>query len=266
MPLANEFQRKMQAQATELNEKAKGPGPKGHPEDTLIVMNILVDDETEVEEVIPYANSRRDPRHPDAGTSMDFSRLDNHIFEHSWNTKDYFEVRWDGRPHRIYPGKTRHFPRYLAEHFAKAMIDFILTKREDKEKLTGLMRNRLERKKLYDQIIIGVASHYNGDGFEDAPEGLRVEHQVGQMNVQAFNVGEVPNVAMGYGLTDKPPEKVEDTPVTSGGDKPAGVPWTVETLTQARTRPELMREAKQAGLEVTPDMTKDQLATAILNF
>lgn len=269
MPLANEFQDKLTQQAKDMREQAlPNQGPKEHPEDTMIVKNILIDDETIVEEVIPYATIRNQAHDPRTPSQYDFNRLDNHLYEHSWSTKDFFEVRWDGRPHRVKPGQQRFFPRYLADHFAKALIDFILTKREKDEKLTGLMKNRLERAKLYKQIVVSVASHYNGDGFGDS-EGLRVERQVAEMNqksdANAFSVGEVVNPALGYGTTDKPPERIEDDiapPILSQ----VGPKSSPQEIVATKTRNELMKEAKKLGLDVTPDMTKDQLATAILNF
>lgn len=275
MALANEFQQKLSQQAQEIRDKSlpSQQGPKEHPEDTMEVVNILIGDETEVEEVIPYANPRHDPRHPTAGTALDFSRVDTNVYEHSWNTRDFFEVRWDGRPHRIKPGQKRFFPRYLADHFAKGLIDFILTKRERDEKLTGLMKNRLERAKLYKQIVTGVASYYNGDAFDGERDGFRVERQVEEMNLpsaqNAFNVGEVVNPALGYGTTDKPPEQIEDDPITPPTQQvpaktsPKSSP---QDIVAAKSRQELMKEAKKLGLEVTPDMTKEQLSTAILNF
>lgn len=274
MALANEFQQKLSQQAQEIRDKASPSqqGPKEHPEDTMFVVNILTDDATEVEEVIPYANPRHDPRHPTAGTALDFSRVDTNIYEHSWNTKDFFEVRWDGRPHRIKPGQQRFFPRYLADHFAKGLIDFILTKREKDEKLTGLMKNRLERAKLYKQIVTGVASYYNGDSFEGERDGFRVERQVEEMNQanaqSAFNVGEVLNPALGYGTTDKPPEKIEDDPIVPPAPLTSAPPAgkSPQDIIANKSRQDLMKEAKKLGLEVTSDMTKDQLATAILNF
>lgn len=275
MPLANEFQQKLQQQAQEVRQQMLPgqQGPKEHPEDTMIVKNILVEDETAVEEVIPYAtvkNQTRDPRTP---SQYDFNRLDNHVYEHTWNTKDFFEIRWDGRPHRVKPGQERFFPRYLADHFAKNLIDFILSRREEKEKLTGLMKNRLERAKLYKEIVVGVASYYNGDALDGEREGFRVERMVEDMNKpdaqSAFNVGEVLNPALGYGTSDKPPEKIEDEPPQNPpapAPKAEGAPKSQQDLIAGKSRQELMKEAKTLGLEVTSDMTKEQLGAAIIGF
>lgn len=282
MPLANEFQEKLNKQSQEMQAAAQPQrqGPREHREDTMIVCNILVNTAYDVNEVIPYATARHDPRHPAAGTDMDFGQVDNHLYEHSWNTKDFFEVRFDGRPHRLKPGQKRYMPRYLADHFAKHLIDFILIKREEKEKLTGLVKNIVERRKLYNKIIVGVANYYEGDAFGDETEGLRIEREVDALNQRpvgkAFDVGEVPNQALGYGTTDKPPEKVEDDieedalsdPIETTGATaaPQRHPITAEELAGKRKLSSLQSEARKLGIEVTEDMTKLQLATAIVNF
>lgn len=260
MPLANEFQEKQHQQAEQISAKLNPQnGPKEHPEDTLIVRNILVDDETEVIESIPYSNVKRDVARSDV---FNFSQPDTHIYEHHWNTKDFFEVRWDGRPHRIKPGESRYMPRYLADHFAKNLIDFILNKREQNEHLTGLTKNRNARAELYSKIIEGVSSYYNGDTFGSS-EGLRVERQVTQMNdSNAYDVGEVPNPAMGYNLSDKEPEKIEE-PEAIVTNKHYS---STEEMLQDRSIGQLRSEAKKLGIDAKPNWSKEQLATAIINF
>lgn len=266
MGLASEFQRKQQLQAKQFQSTQPQTGPKEHPEDTLVVCNILVGDDTDVDDVIPYANARPSID-PQTGQPHFVNQIDTNLFEHTWNTQDFFEVRWDGRPHRIRAGETRRMPRYLADHFAKHLIDFILIQREKREKVTGLLKNRLERAKLYKQIITGVDSYYNGDMYDYEREGTFVEQQVTQLNQSdnSLNLGEVPNIAMGFGTTDKPPEAVEEvelpapTPVT-------GLPQTQDELIAAKTIGQLRTEAKQLGIEVKNTMTKDDLANAILHF
>lgn len=261
MALANEFQQKKQLEAKQFAPKQQGP--KEHPEDTLIVCNILVGDDNEIEDVIPYANARPSID-PATGTQHFVNQIDTSIYQNVWNTRDFFEVRWDGRPHRIKAGETRRMPRYLAVHFAKHLIDYILSQREEKEKVTGLVKNRLARQKLYDQIITGVDSYYNGDLWDYEREGTYVEQQVQQLNTpdNAINLGEVPDLAMGYGLTDKEPEpliEVDKEPLTIK-------PQTQEELIASRTIGQLRSEAKIAGIELTNTMTKEQIATALLNF
>lgn len=280
--LANEFQQKQQLQAKQFAPKQTGP--KEHPEDTLIVRNILVGDDTEVEEVIPYANARPSVD-PMTGQQHFVNQIDTNLFEHSWNTREFFEVRWDGRPHRIRSGETRNMPRYLADHFAKYLIDFILLQREDKEKVTGLLKNRLEREKLYSQIIVGVSSYYNGDMWDYEREGNYVEQQVQQLNQpdNARNLGMVPNIAAGYGLTDKPPEPVVTVTSTTGipsfegisvtttaiplSPSPAdGVPVSKQELIDSKTKNQLVAEAKALGIEIKGQENKTQLYDMITNF
>lgn len=267
MALASEFQRKQQLEAKQFNATQPQTGPKIHPEDTLIVRNILVGDDTEVQDVVPYANAKPGID-PNSGAQHFVNQIETDIYEHSWSTKDFFEVRWDGRPHRIKPGETRRMPRYLADHFAKILIDFILTQREEKEKLTGLLKNRQERAKLYKQILIGVDSYYNGDLYDYQREGNFVEQQVEQLNTttNVHDLGEVPPVALGWGTTDKAPEHVDDTPLPPIPSSNPGNPSTQEELIAAKTIGQLRSEAKQLGIEVKPTMDKPALAAAILNF
>lgn len=267
MALASEFQRKQQLQAKQFADtQPQTKGPKEHSEDTLIVRNILVGDDTEVEDVIPYANARQGVDHA-TGAPHFVNQIETNVFEYSWNTREFFEIRWDGRPHRIKAGETRRMPRYLADHFAKYLIDFILTQREKREKVTGLMKNRLERAKLYKQIIIGVDSYYNGDMYDFGREGQFVEQQVQQLNnvPNARDLGEVPPVALGYGTTDKPPEPVGDPLLTLNPVNP-DKPTTQEDLIANRSMNELRAEAKQLGIEIKTTMNKEALAAAILNF
>ncbi len=276
MPLANEFQQKLSQQAKELRASAmpQNEGPEESPEDMLEVKNILVDGVPgfgrKVEEAIPYSTPRGQYRDPRTPAKFDFDRLDNNIYEHVWDTSEYFEVRWDGRPHRIRPGMTRQFPRYLADHFAQHLIDFILTCQEEEEKLKGLMKNRSARKNLYDQIIVGTISYYNGDYIDGMVDGLRPEllmQQASQPGANAFNAGQVVNPAAGYGLTDKPPEKIDDGVfVPAEPTDNTGSPKTQSGILSTKSRQDLMKEAKALGLDVTNTMTKDQLGEMILNF
>lgn len=268
-PLANEFQRQQQLQAKQFQStQPQQKGPKEHPEDTMIVCNILVGDDNVIEEVIPYANARPSID-PQTGQQHFVNQIDTNLFEHSWNTGEFFEVRWDGRPHRIKAGETRRMPRYLADHFAKHLIDYILIEREKREKKTGLLKNRLERANLYKQIITGVDSYYNGDMWDYEREGTYVEKQVDQLNTpdNSINLGTVPNIALGYGTTDKPPEKIDLEPeLPEAPLTPTVKPQTQEELVASKTIGQLRSEAKQLGIEIKPTMNKEALAQAILNW
>lgn len=267
MALNPEFQRKMQLQAAQYKSQGNAtPGQTEHPEDILAVRNILVGCDDLVEEPIPYARAKTDID-PNTGTTHFVNRIENDVYAHSWNTKDYFEVRWDGRPHRIAPGATRKMPRYLADHFAKHLIDYILVKREREEKKLNLVQNKAERVKLYKQIIVEVESYYNEDLFNFDAEGQYAEQQVNALNQpadtsSAIDLGQVPNAAIGY-ASDTAPEKLDD--------EPALAPPQVEVKSTAdlmanRSRQDLMKEAKQLGITLTGKETKDQVFQLITNF
>lgn len=270
MTLANEFQQKQQREAQQYQQQnSQQQGPKEHPEDTLIVCNILIGEDHEMEDVIPYANARQSID-PSTGQQHFINQIDTNIFENVWNTRDFFEVRWDGRPHRIKPGETRRMPRYLADHFAKYLIDYILSQREEKESLKGLVKNRLERKKLYDQIIVGVDSYYNGDLWNYERPGVRVEQQVQQLNQSdnALNLGEVPNLAMGYGLSDKAPEVVNSLVQGAEDNLPklADVPKTRDEAIDAKSKKQLVAEATALGIELKGPENKGQIYDLITQF
>lgn len=291
MTLANEFQQKAAAQNQQLRAQAlPQSGPKIHPEDTMIVKNILIGDNHEMQDVIPYANARQSID-PSTGAQHFVNQIETNIFENVWNTSDYFEVRWDGRPHRIKPGETRRMPRYLADHFAKYLIDYILSAREENEKLTGLVKNRLERQKLYDQIIVGVDSYYNGDGWDYERQGVIVEQKVEELNKpdNSLNLGQVPNTAMGYGLSDAAPKPIEtitpelpssidpnmthipNTPVSTivhqvSPSAPQGIPTSRQELIDSKSRNQLIAEAKTLGIELKGQENKSQIFDLITNF
>lgn len=273
MPLAPEFQRKQQLEAKQFHMRENPQkGPKEHPEDTMIVRNILMGDDTEVEEVIPYANSRPSVD-PSTGAQHFVNQIESKTFDHYWSTKDFFEVRWDGRPHRIKPGETRNMPRYLADHFAKHLIDFMLAQREEREDLKGLVKNRRERQKLLDQIIVGVASSYNGDSWDFEREGNYVEDQVNRMNQgpdNSIDLGEVPNPALGYGLSDKEPERnvhlENEQPSLTTPLIPGAPAMTREQIIDSKSKNMLKAEAEVLGIELKGSENKEQIYTAIEHF
>jgi hypothetical protein len=274
--LAPEFQRKQQLQAQQYRE-AQQPagGPKEHPEDILVVHNILVGSNHEVEEPIPYARAKEDID-PNTGAVHFVNRIEADVYMHSWNTKDYFEVRWDGRPHRVRAGERRRMPRYLANHFAKHLIDYILIHQEDEENerrkqrslpaISGTLRSRAKREELYKQIIESVDSYYNEDLYDFQRPGEQLERQVQELNTKpepnAIDLGTVPNPAIGYTSdADPQPVEVDEAPDPMPSGEPSGNP-----LLDKRSRNELFKEAKLLNLKVTGKETKEQLFQMITNF
>ena len=68
--------------------------------------------------------------------------------------KEDFTFKFDGNPYTIKAGDTRFFPRFLAGHGAKHLIDKILNRQEKKTSLDNL------REELGNQIILGLADKY----------------------------------------------------------------------------------------------------------
>jgi len=76
--------------------------------------------------------------------------------------KQDFTFNFDGNPYTIKSGETRFFPRFLAIHGAKHLIDKILNEQKQKTSLDNL------RQKLGKQILLGLADKYK----PEAPKTL----------------------------------------------------------------------------------------------
>lgn len=80
-------------------------------------------------------------------------------------TNKDFTRKWGGVPRTIKAHETAEYPRFLAEHLAKHLADFILhVKQAQAKKKTGrevmLIRNKKERQKVMELVIRGVRSYY----------------------------------------------------------------------------------------------------------
>lgn len=175
--------------------------------------------------------------------------------EFGYPHKDYFQVKWHGRPHRIPPGKTKRMPRFLAEHFAKHLADHLLTKKEEETGKQGLLNHPQERPKIISQILIGVDEWYLGDNETDA--GQQVEDMVEELNPndKAIDLGVVPNKVMGV-LVETP--KIEDF---KEPDKPEEQPKEGE-----KSREDLIKECIDLGIEIKGSETLEQLTDKIKSF
>jgi len=76
--------------------------------------------------------------------------------------KEDFTFKLDGNPYTIKAGDTRFFPRFLAIHGAKHLVDKILNRQEKKTSLDNL------REPLGKQILLGLADKYR----PEAPQTL----------------------------------------------------------------------------------------------
>lgn len=196
-----------------------------------------------------------------------------------WSHREFFEVKWDGRPHRLVPGQERRMPLWLATHFAKHLADHILMKEEEESggKLKGLVNSPVKRPKVLATILLRTEEYF--DEPERLSEGEMVERQVEQINTPAqndpfisgvggkkatemkeINIGEVPNKAIGV------LKKQKEEPI---------VPPKTETETSAfdpskpkPTRAELLSEIEKLDMmdKVPKNATVDQLIGIIASF
>jgi hypothetical protein len=86
-----------------------------------------------------------------------------------------FEGMWGGQPYLVKAGETKQFARWMAEHFAKHLIDKILIKSGK-----DFGKDSLERKPLEDKILGKVAVQVEVKKEEAPPE---------------VKVAEVPNIS-----------------------------------------------------------------------
>jgi len=154
--------------------------------------------------------------------------------------REYFQVKWDGVPHRIKPGATRNMPRYLAEHYAKHLTDHLLLRKEKEEKRTNLMNNSVEREKIKGQIMIGVDEFFVQD--EDDIRSEKVEEPVSAR------------------------EPAEKATVTSPIDIPTPKEKEQAEVKAKPTRKSLVAECETLGIEVSNNDKVDDLIEKIAKF
>lgn len=123
------------------------------PDDVLTVHNIDID----CEEISHYTTTEV--------LSIKVDDREQPLREYSENITDIdhakgFGVFYGGRMFTIAPGMTRNLPRYIAEHYAKHLIDHLLNKKDSDGKL-NLINNEVERKLLIDKIIIDETLLYD---------------------------------------------------------------------------------------------------------
>lgn len=196
-----------------------------------------------------------------------------------WSHKDYFEVKWDKRPHRIAPGQTRRMPRWLSLHYAKHLADHLLTKEEEETGKKGLMQSPVRRPQVLATILLAIEELFEEPS--KVTEGEEVARKVKDLNIPpAFteavgggksmelgetSIGEVPEPTIGV-LNPEP--KIEEIMKEAGK-----LEETEEAKTSIwdkdkpkPTRRELVEEADKLGIELTGKENVDQLIEKIKKF
>jgi len=186
--------------------------------------------------------------------------------EYGYRHSDYFQVNWDGKPHRIIPGKTKRMPRYLAEHFAKHLADHILLRMEETTKKKGLMTSPIERPKVINTIILGVDEWHLAEEIKSV--GERVVEVVSNLNKDyteeevkddlskaPAKISEVVN-NLAENKAEVKVESKEETKKTSIVDPKKPLP----------TRKELLEECMKLDIELTGKETVEELVEKIKKF
>lgn len=254
-------------------------------EDLIIIKNIDVDCEELTEELV-----RRDKTVLDSNghAIIGFEEVVD-----GYDHKDFFQVKFDGHPHRIKPGAERILVRYLGEHFAKHLADHILQKKEQEvlkktNRVVQLMNNAVERPKVLGQIMLGVYQYYYDS--EEAvaatiAPGDRLSQRMEEINAnrpvptarERRDAGELAEIQDDDPIENKAMGKLEDTPVPVA-DQPAPKP-TEEQLDAPRdpdrpaldqpgslTRKELVEAAGGMGITVTNADSKEKIIEKLKQF
>lgn len=192
----------------------------------------------------------------------DEGNLSTQIFDkhEEWNHADFFRVKFDGKPYEVAPGKTKLFPRFVAEHFAKHLADHLLQKKENATNRKGLVQSPVERPKVLAQIIVEV----NQD-IQTSPADVPVDQTVTQLedNLPTEDAGVVPNTAIGE-LKPEPPT-LEELLRVAGEDptKVDRIPIEETSISDDKkplpTRKQLIELCYQQSIDITGMETKAEL-------
>jgi hypothetical protein len=164
-----------------------------------------------------------------------------------------FGVLYGGRLFTIAPGMTRNLPRYIAEHFAKHLIDHLLNKRDLDGRL-NLINNEGEREKLYNQIIIDEELLYN-----DAVSQTSVKTISRTKDDDYLELTEDDDIEPNVAIKDESPE-VTETEILKEKDEQVSI-GRVKT-----SRQQLMKDCKTLGIKFTVKETNEELVSKIDKF
>lgn len=220
--------------------------------DSVMVANIDVGCTDVTEDIVKVSN-----RIADEDGAVSTQIYDKH---ETWNHADYFQVKFDGKPYSIAPGKTKLLPRFIAEHFAKHLADHILQKKEIETGRRGLVQSPVERPKLINEILTEV----NAD--IETPPPPQAETEVDSGPVE--DAGVVPNTAVGD-LKPEPPT-LEEIMKVAGEDpnKVDKIPIEETSITDEKkptpTRKQLIELCYQQNIDITGTENKAQLIEKLL--
>ena len=150
-----------------------------------------------------------------------------------YNHKDYFQVKWDGKPHRVAPGEVRKFPRYIAVHFIKHLINHILDKMDPKGN-KKLMQNKKLRAEIEKKIWVGVDSYV----LEQEDPEVKTVHEV-----------EKEQIPKEEELAPPPPPPITSPKPVAPPEPPAPQPQPVSPPTPAPEPQPTQKKKKEFSLQ-----------------
>lgn len=230
--------------------------PQHNPEDRVRVKNILnvEDDDIRTFWITRYRKEEIVDANGNKGTrDIPYDK------EIEWNFKDGFFFLWGGRPYVLPPNSEKVYLRFLAEHCAKHMVDHIMnnellaTRRLDADGIphysNGILNNEVKRKKLMNEVIVGVEEWYNG-GDEDF-DAILSKQFGGDAEGMMKEVVDKRDVEIGteFDQTDTMGKKAERKPIT---------PTSNPELQSARD------EADLYAIEYTDKDTVDSIKAKVL--
>jgi len=109
-----------------------------------------------------------------------------------------FEGMWGGQPYLVKAGETKQFARWMAEHFAKHLVDKILIKSGK-----DFGKDSLERKPLEDRILGKVAVPVEVKK-EEVPSEVKVEKTATPAPTEAVKTSTAPSEFEEKPKEDKP--------------------------------------------------------------
>lgn len=175
-----------------------------------------------------------------------------------WSHKDFFQVKFDGKPYQIEPGRTKHLPRFVAEHFAKHLADHLLQKMEETTGRKGLVQSSVERPKMIAQILTELNDNITPEVAQETvaqPEPVDTDPVV--------DAGVVPNTALGD-LQPEPPTLADILKVAGENpDKVDRIPLSETSIVDESkpqpTRKQLIEMCYDQSIDINGTENKAQL-------
>ncbi len=188
---------------------------------------------------------------------------------------NHFSVTWNGVLFRIPPGGMRKMPRYLAFHYCKHLTNRMI-ERMDMEQFgrkmkTSRIRDPKLRNDLQKKILVAVEQYHIEDVADAQKELMKMYGDLNPDDTTApMNLGDVDIPLEPPAISDL---EVDDmgNPILSeiipiANDQNGVGQDELDRVPLKRSKPELIAEAEELGLELTGDETKQELQDMILGF